>query len=146
MSATIHGRCLCGAIELELTPPTEPGAHCHCESCRRAHAAPLVTWTAVPAGKLRITRGEANLERYQSSPGTYRCFCRTCGTSMICYYNAEHQTFGASANKRYVPLAVLSEPLDQPPMSHVSFDERVSWLDITDELPRYRGKSDERLD
>ena len=146
MSQPIRGRCLCGAVQLEMSPPTEFCSHCHCESCRRAHAAPVVTWTGVAAESFRFLRGEANLERYQSSPGTYRCFCRICGTSMVCYYTADSETFGHLVGQMYVPVAVLTDPLDRPADSHVSFEEHVHWLKLSDSLPRYRAKSDEVID
>lgn len=141
----IRGHCLCGTVRLELIPPTELCAHCHCESCRRAHAAAFVSWVGVPAEQLRIVAGEAALERYQSSPGAFRCFCRRCGTSMLTWYTADHREFGESAGRRYIPLAVLADPLDREPSSHVSFEERVAWFPFSDALPRFRGKSDEPI-
>lgn len=141
----IRGRCLCGAIQIELQPPTEFCSHCHCESCRRAHAAPLVTWTGANAEQFRIISGEHQLERYQSSPGTYRCFCRTCGTSMVCYYTRESASFGDLEGKMYVPVAVLTDALDRAPDGHVSFEEHVAWLELSDGLPRYRGKSQDEM-
>lgn len=145
MSDPIQGRCLCGAIRIQITPPTEFCSHCHCESCRRAHAAALVTWTGVDEAQLHIVQGEDKLERYESSVGTYRCFCRICGTSMVSYYTAQSPTFGDSAGKMYVPVAVLTTPLDRTPDSHVSFEEHVEWFEFADELPRYRAKSDEPI-
>jgi len=144
MSSPLHGRCLCGAIHVELTPPTEP-SHCHCESCRRAHAAPVVTWTSVAADRFRVVRGEDQLQRHQSSPGTFRCFCRTCGSSMACYYTADSPTFAYLADEVYVPVAVLTDPLDTPPECHWSFEEHVDWFEFEDDLPRFRAKGDERI-
>ena len=43
---------------------------------------------------LRIADGEEHLERFRSSPGTFRCFCRTCGTAMLSYYTADSSAFG----------------------------------------------------
>jgi len=54
-------------------------------------------------------------------------------------------TFGGLAGKRYVPVAVLTEPLDRDPDSHVSFEEHVGWFELDDRLPRCRGKSEERM-
>ncbi len=36
-SDALEGGCLCGAVRFSLTPPTDFVAHCHCQSCRRAH-------------------------------------------------------------------------------------------------------------
>ena len=145
MTQPIKGRCLCGAIRIELTPPTQFNVHCHCESCRRAHAAPVVTWTGVNEDAFRVVQGENEIRRYESSPGTFRCFCATCGTSLLSYYTRENPDYGHEFNKVYVPVAVLLDPMDQPPQSHVSYEEHVDWCCFADPLPRFRGKSDEEV-
>src|SRR5262245_2590783 len=68
----IHGRCSCGAVQLELVPPTLFASYCHCESCRRAHAAPFVAWTAVPCTAFRSIADEAAITEHASSPGVVR--------------------------------------------------------------------------
>ncbi len=143
MSTPIRGRCLCGAVRLQLLSPTLFCSHCHCESCRRAHAAAFVTWTGVPEERFSLLRGQDMLTRFQSSPGAFRCFCRACGSVLFTYYTAQHADFGDAAGTIYVPVAVLNDPLDRAPASHVSFEERVPWFPFHDELPRYRAKSDE---
>ncbi len=142
----IRGHCLCGAVKLDLTPPTDFASHCHCESCRRAHAAAFVTWTGVPDARLTIVAGEALLTRYESSPGAFRCFCRRCGTSMLTYYSAAHAEHGGATGRAYVPVAVLADPPDRQPTSHVSFEERVDWFPFDDALPRFIAKSDTPAD
>lgn len=141
----IHGRCLCGFVAISLKRPTLLCVHCHCESCRRAHAAAFVTWTAVPEAQFRVVQGEKEVTRYQSSHGAYRCFCKRCGTTMFSYYTEHSPTFADSAGIIYVPAAVLLDGLDQAPTKHLSFEEHVPWLELADGLPRYRGKTDERL-
>ena len=37
------GRCLCGAVAFELTPPTDFLSICHCRSCRLSSGAPFYT-------------------------------------------------------------------------------------------------------
>jgi len=143
---SMKGRCLCGAVAIAITPPTLFCAHCHCESCRRAHAAAFVTWTAVDESAFRIVKGEDHIRRYESSEGAFRCFCSHCGTSLFTYYTSRHRTFGDEAGRIYVPVAVVEGPLDRLPSSHVSFEEHVPWFDFSDALPRYRAKSEDRID
>jgi hypothetical protein len=145
MSSTIRGRCLCGAVRIALEPPTTFASHCHCESCRRAHAAAFVTWTGVPDARFRVEHGEDEVTRFASSPGAFRCFCRHCGTVMFTYYEPSHADFGDAAGSVYVPVAVLEDPLDRLPDSHVSFEEAVAWFPFEDHLPRVRAKSDVRV-
>ncbi len=97
----------------------------------------------MPEGRFRVVSGEGLITRFESSRGTFRSFCSRCGTSLFSYYNEQSDAFGASAGTIYVPAAVLTVPLDRLPSSHVSFEERVPWLDVADALPRFVGKSDE---
>jgi hypothetical protein len=49
----VTGHCYCGAIRFAVDIPEGDApiftAYCHCDSCRRAHAAPLyhVAWQAL---------------------------------------------------------------------------------------------------
>ncbi len=36
--------------------------------------------------------------------------------------------------------------MDQLPKVHVSFEEKLSWLNVADELPKKRGKTDESIE
>ena len=62
------GRCHCGGVRFVARFPSRFVAHCHCESCRRAHGAAFVTWAGFPprrcghagrrrAGRARIVAG-----------------------------------------------------------------------------------------
>ncbi len=136
MSEPIPGSCLCGANRFQLIPPTEFCSHCHCQSCRKSHGAALVTWTAVSEPQLQVMK--ADLGTYNSSPEVTWLFCRTCGSQL--FYR--HQK---TPGKVYVTVASLDGPLDRAPDSHVSYEERVEWLDCQDGLPRFNGKTDERI-
>jgi hypothetical protein len=132
----MSGSCLCGAVRFTSVAATMFASHCHCETCRRAHAAPFVTWTAVPVGSLRID-GEATLRRYGSSPGVTRSFCGTCGTPLFFW--------GDDAPDRvYVPAAVWGA-LDRAVDGHVSYEEHVAWVEGLQGLPCVVGKGEEPL-
>jgi hypothetical protein len=133
--ALMRGRCLCGAVAYELDPPLAFASHCHCESCRRAHGAPLVSWGTVRAPQLRVVSGAARLVAFASSPGARRSFCGTCGSHLFMHYDAD-------AEWAWVALGSLTTEPDRPPDRHYSFEERVAWFPFRDELPKLRGKSD----
>lgn len=130
----VEGRCLCGAVRLVLHLPTVFVSHCHCESCRRAHAAAFVTWTAVPEAAFDVAAGAEHLVGYGSSPGVTRSFCGRCGTPLL--YRM------AGLDRVYVPVAVL-DGIDRLPDGHVSYEEHVPWLAGVERLPCYRGKSED---
>lgn len=136
-SDPIRGRCLCGRVTFALTEPTEFAGHCHCESCRRAHAAPFVTWTSVQDRHLQIGSGHDDLRGYESSEGVVRTFCSFCGSQL--FYR------GRSAPGRvYVPVAVLDR-IDRDPDAHVSYEEHVPWIEGLERLACFRAKSDEPM-
>ena len=128
------GACLCGAVRFELASALDRVVHCHCTMCQRAHGAAFVTWAAVPADRLRLTAGEANLARYRSSEIGTRSFCRTCGSSLFC-------TLDTHPGMVDVALACLAPGHGAAPRLHIFWDDRAGWLELADGLPRLGGKS-----
>ena len=120
---TAHGRCHCGRVEFVAAFPSRFCAHCHCESCRRAHGAAFVTWVGFPSGQVRITHGADDLVAHASSPGTARKFCRHCGTKL--FFESERW-----AGETHVVLAAFDEPVDRIPAGHAFYDEHVTWLPV----------------
>lgn len=57
----MKGSCLCGAIEYEVVSLATPIVHCHCRTCRKAHAAAF----APTAGVQRQTEWDAWNARLQ---------------------------------------------------------------------------------
>ena len=47
----MRGQCLCGAIGYEVVHLAGPIAHCHCRTCRKAHASPY-------GASARVGRGQ----------------------------------------------------------------------------------------
>jgi len=129
----LEGRCLCRKIQFEIAGPTASSGHCHCESCRRAHSAAFVTWTSFTADGLHYRSGSELVKQYESSPGIFRSFCFNCGTPLFYKAVEEPETM-------YVPTAALTTLPDYSPTRHVSFEEKVPWLDIKDTLPKYHSK------
>ncbi len=115
------GRCHCGAVRFTADFPSRFVAHCHCESCRRAHGAAFVTWAGFPSAQVRVTQGEDELATHESSPRTYRRFCRRCGTKLF-FEGAKWP------GETHVVLAAFDDPLDRAPSVHAFYAERAGWL------------------
>jgi len=141
----IRGKCYCGAVQFTLIGPTDFCGHCHCESCRRSHAAAFVTWTSVPADRFSFARGEANVTWYRSSESILWGFCRTCGSSGLYRADREGHPESPKLDRMYVAVGALIDPLDREPEAHVSYEERVAWFQPHDGLPKHRGKTDEQM-
>src|SRR5476649_778292 len=72
---SLHGSCLCKTIEYQLDGLDMPIVHCHCQTCRKAHAAAFASTAGVMREHFRWTKGQDRLSSYESSPGKFRHFC-----------------------------------------------------------------------
>lgn len=102
--------------------------------CRRAHGAGYVTWVSVPSEQLRIVVGEAQLERYRSSEGATRSFCRVCGSSL--FFEARRW-----AGEIHVARAAIPGDIDRAPEVHAFFSDKAAWVAVDDGLVRRGGNT-----
>jgi hypothetical protein len=124
-----RGRCHCGRVRFVARFPSRFVAHCHCESCRRAHGAAFVTWAGFLTPQVQVTAGADALATHASSPGTRRSFCRDCGTKL--FFESTRW-----AGETHVALAAFDDPVDRAPGGHAFYEEHVAWLPPLAEPPR----------
>lgn len=72
------GKCLCGAVRVEVTRYTPTVSACHCETCRRWSGSAVWGFDA-PEDAVTI-RGEPKY--FRSSSFAQRAFCADCGTHL----------------------------------------------------------------
>lgn len=126
------GRCLCGAVQLRLSGPPISITYCHCESCRRATGSPVAVLVGYELAQVAYPK-EAP-QHFASSPGIDRPFCPLCG-SRIGFADAR------LPGRIYFHIGVLDEPDRFQPTCHALDAERLPWLHIDDQLPRFTGFS-----
>jgi hypothetical protein len=59
-----------------------------------------------------------------------RQFCKTCGTP-VAYLDE------AAPELVFFYTAFMQQPGDFPPKSHSYYSHKISWLQLTDDLPKY---------
>ena len=123
----IHGSCLCGQIKYELDGGVELINHCHCSMCRKAHGAAFGSFLHAAASGFRWVAGEDLLQRYQSSPGNVRAFCRVCGSRMP----------EVEASEVNIPAGTLDDDPGVRPMVHIFVGSKAPWFEIADALPQF---------
>ena len=126
MSATsapqvAHGSFHCGRVRFVAHFPSRFCSHCHCESCRRSHSAGFVTWIGFKSEQVQFEAGAENLVDYESSPRTYRSFCKVCGTKV--FFRSERW-----AGETHIPLAAITSTVDREPEGHYCYEEHVAWI------------------
>ncbi|HPD91987.1 MAG: GFA family protein [Rhodobacter sp.] len=124
----LRGHCLCGACTFELDGPPRFVCHCHCESCRRATAAPFTTWIGQPDGHWRFTGTPPTCR--ESSPGTRRGSCPVCGSPM--FYESDRYP-----GERHFYAALLDNPGAVTPTLHFHAAEHLPWIALNDGLPQH---------
>jgi len=132
--ATVRGSCYCGRVTYEADLPTLWVGHCHCDNCRRAHGAGIVTYAGFPRESVRFTAGEAELTAFLTETEATRRFCSHCGSTI---------SFEAPRwdGEIHLVLANLLDPVDKVPTGHAYSDRAPDWCPITDDLKRYGGET-----
>ena len=120
----MKGNCLCGSVEYEVS---EVGsiAHCHCRTCRKAHAAAFASTARVNREHFRWLRGKEKLSSFESSPGKLRHFCSGCGSHLV----AER----AGQAHFILRVATLNDDPGIKPSMHIWRSHDVPWLQDQDE-------------
>ena len=128
----------CSSCSFLSSTKRASSGHCHCGSCRRHTGAPMVTFVAFNKEQVRFTRGQRKF--YESSPGIKRAFCGNCGTPMT--WEAPSPWVPGTYTIEF-HISTFDNPEVFSPERHVFHDERITWFDAADELPRYRGHEEE---
>ena len=121
------GRCLCGETRFEYQGNELWCGYCHCDSCRRNTSSPVTVFIGVSRSAYRYTGLKPGI--YESSEGVRRHFCKKCGTPMA--FDADRYP-----HEIHFYVASLEDPEAQVPQFHCHYDERLSWLEIVDNLSK----------
>jgi hypothetical protein len=124
----IHGSCLCGAVSYEISGSFSAAGHCHCSMCRKSHGAAFATWAMIEPNQFRWTSGVELIERYESSPGRARCFCRKCGSPLVAMH---------TGTVTEVVLGTVDGDPGVRPREHIFVGSKAPWYEIDDALPQF---------
>jgi hypothetical protein len=107
-------------VSYEVQRFAGPIGHCHCKTCRKAHAAAFASTARVDRADFRWLSGEAELRSFESSPGKLRHFCGRCGTHLMAEWVAQPQVI--------LRVATLDEDPNLRPKAHIWVSHDVPWL------------------
>jgi hypothetical protein len=123
----LTGRCLCGAVRFELSPPIRDVIVCHCRQCAQ-WTGYAVAATAVATGNFKLREGAEQLKWFAASAHAERGFCGTCGSSL--FWKPADGT----------RISVLAGTLDPPTGLHVGAHifvaSKSDYYEIADGAPR----------
>ena len=125
--STLEGGCLCGHIRYRASGPPHSVYHCHCEQCRRYTGAVFATGVAFSAENITWLHDEPSI--YMGSDICGYSFCPKCGSSIAYHWIADDDI--------WLTIGTLDNPELVASQGHQFIEERISWIHINDELPRY---------
>jgi hypothetical protein len=127
------GQCLCGAVQFEIDVPARWAWHDHSSATRRAHGAAYATYVGSWRRRFRVTRGLAEITRFQDeATGTARSFCARCGTPIIYERNR-------SSHMVNIPRALFGGRTGREPRYHVAIEELQDSTYLGESLTPLKG-------
>jgi len=128
-----QGQCLCGKVTFEIDVPARWAWHDHSAASRRAHGAAYATYVGSWRKRLRITRCESLIARYEDkASGTVRSFCSRCGTPLF-YERAR------SPHMVNISRALFSGRTGRQPLYHIAIEELQEWAYTGEPLVPLKG-------
>jgi hypothetical protein len=121
--------CLCGGIRIALDGPVGPVGYCHCTQCQKASGSAFGANADVRRQDWTWVSGDDLLTEYESSPGTFRAFCRRCGSPV-------YKRRAADPDTRRIWFGLLDDDPGRRALVHVWVESKASWFEITDALPQ----------
>ena len=135
MASTIEGGCLCGGVRYRLHGKPKQGSDCHCEDCRRASAAPYVTWCSVPSKAIEVLSGELRRVSYADR---LRSFASCCGTPLFIQDEVSSEWMD-------VTVASLDDPKTFPPEVAIWTEDKLPWVKLDPSRRAFRRSRDENI-
>lgn len=123
-----NGKCLCGAVEVEIEVESPEVAACHCSMCRNWGGTPMM---AMDAGDSMKVSDEAAVIRYQSSEWAQRGFCGTCGTHLFYLL--------IPANQYHVPVGLFESDSDFKFTHQIFIEEKPGYYDFSNKTENMTG-------
>ncbi len=124
------GHCRCGAVAMTASGEPVFSVFCHCDDCRRATGAPVLS--SVAFKKVDINWHESKGLKRHTNGTAHRLFCNECGSAIA-------QEHDSAADRTYFNTGFMDEPNNYPPTAHAYEGEQIQWLELSDTLPRAKA-------
>ena len=122
------GRCLCGAVRLEVDPPLRDVVICHCSLCRRMGSL-AGAYSEAPRAALKV---EGELTWYLDANARRRGFCGSCGSTLL--WDAGGATVSIAAG-------ALDEPTGLRTVRHIFVPDAADWEVVPGDVTRHAAGS-----
>lgn len=132
-AARAGGRCLCGAVEIEIDYPAFWAWHDHGRPSRLVHGAGYATYIGCWRKHVRVRKGARTIRRFEDkATDTSRSFCSRCGTPIL--YEKKRAPHMVN-----IPRALFDGRTGREPRYHLNFAERPDWTWTGEKLVPLKG-------
>jgi len=128
LSIQIEGGCLCGGVRYRLHEQPTQLSDCHCVDCRRASAAPFVTWGSFRREKIELLSGELRKVKHADR---LRSFASCCGTPLFFQDDEASEWID-------VTISSLDHPEAHSPEVTIWTEDRLPWVPLDSTRPAFR--------
>ncbi|MGE3865656.1 MAG: GFA family protein [Hyphomonadaceae bacterium] len=129
----VAGRCLCGAVTIEIDFPAFWSWHDHSSPSRRAHGAAYATYIGCWRSRVHVTKGQKHIARYEDRENhDIRQFCARCGSPL--FY--ERKRWNKMIN---IPRALFVQRIGREPRYHIAIEEMQDWAYVGARLVPLKG-------
>ena len=132
---THWGTCLCGEVCFKINGKLRNVVNCHCGQCLKTHGH-FSAYTAVNKKNIKFVK-KNGLKWYKSSDEARRGFCSVCGASIFFERIDSHQ-ISISAG-----MLKLFDGIES--VKHIFYDEKPSYYNVIDNLPKFSQYSSTKL-
>jgi len=129
----VSGRCLCGAVELEIDFPAFWAWHDHSAASRHAHGAAYATYIGCWRKHARVMKGQRSIARFEDvNTESIRSFCSRCGTPLFYERNRSRHMIN-------IPRALFNGRTGREPRYHLAIEELQDWAYLGKPLAPLKG-------
>ena len=127
--AYVEGGCFCGKVRYRVKGEPANTMVCHCQTCRRVAAAPVVAWVTFPVSAFQFILGSPS--EFSSSAPVRRTFCSACGTPLTYVHSGSPSSID-------ITTCSLDDPAAFPPTHHSWLSHDIGWVRFGDGLPTFQ--------
>ena len=126
------GACRCGGVEIMAAGNASFAGYCHCDDCRRSNGAPVASFVGFEQSQLNWVTKKSLAEWRNGQYG--RLFCKSCG-SPIAYKDDE------LPDVTFFYIGFMADRSAFPPKHHSYYHQKLGWLSLADDLPKFNETS-----
>ncbi len=126
---TIHGRCLCGGVQVRVYGEIDQLDYCHCSQCRKASGTAFASNAPITTDRLDIT-GSDLIREFAASAGKWRAFCGTCGSPI-------YSRRASRPGEVRLRVGLLDDAIAPAKRQHIWAQFRAPWHQIRDAYPTF---------